>query len=105
MMVMVVLCVDDGEDVRRYVLHVIFYYFDISLFLIMTMSLYQELHTPDRHWQQRTWVPARWLSRVWFSATPWTVARRAPLSMEFSRQESWSGLPFPIPGDLPNPGV
>ena len=49
MMVMVVLCVDDGEDVRRYVLHVIFYYFDISLFVIMTMSLYQELHTADCH--------------------------------------------------------
>ena len=33
--------------------------------------------------------------------TPWTVARQAPLSMEFSRQEYWSGLPFPPPGDLP----
>ena len=33
----------------------------------------------------------------------WTVARQAPLSMEFSRQEYWSGLPFPSPGDLPNP--
>ena len=38
-------------------------------------------------------------------ATPWAVARQAPLSMEFSRQEYWSGLPFPSPGDLPNPGV
>ena len=38
------------------------------------------------------------------SATPWTVAHQAPLSMEFSRQEYWSGL-FPSPGDLPNPGV
>ena len=37
--------------------------------------------------------------------TPWTVARQAPLSMEFSRQEYWSGLPFPSPGDLPNPGI
>ena len=37
--------------------------------------------------------------------TPWTVAHRAPLSMGFPRQESWSGLPFPSPGDLPNPGV
>ena len=37
--------------------------------------------------------------------TPWTVARRAPLSMGFSRQEYWSGLPFPSPGDLPNPGM
>ena len=37
--------------------------------------------------------------------TPWTVARQAPLSMGLSRQESWSGLPFPPPGDLPHPGM
>ena len=37
--------------------------------------------------------------------TPWAVARQAPLSVEFSRQEYWSGLPFPIPGDLPDPGI
>ena len=39
------------------------------------------------------------------SVTPWTVAYQAPPSMGFSRQESWSGLPFPSPGDLPNPGI
>ena len=38
-------------------------------------------------------------------ATPWTVACQAPLSMEFSRQEYWSGFPFPSPRDLPDPGV
>ena len=38
-------------------------------------------------------------------ATPWTVACQAPLSMGFSRQEYWSGLPFPSPGDLPDPGI
>ena len=38
-------------------------------------------------------------------ASPWTAARQAPLSMGFSRQEYWSGLPFPSPGDLPNPGI
>ena len=38
-------------------------------------------------------------------ATPWTVACRAPLSMKFSRQEYWSGLPFPSPGDLPDPEI
>ena len=38
-------------------------------------------------------------------ATLWTVARQAPLSMGFSRQEYWSGLPCPPPGDLPNPGI
>ena len=37
--------------------------------------------------------------------TPWTVASQAPLSMEFSRQEYWSGLTFSSPGDLPNPGI
>ena len=40
-----------------------------------------------------------------YLATPWTVARQAPLFMGFPRQESWSGLPFPSPGDLPNPGI
>ena len=39
------------------------------------------------------------------SATPWTVAHQAPLSMGFSRHEYWSGLPFPSPGDFPNPGI
>ena len=38
-------------------------------------------------------------------ATPWTVACQAPLSMGFSRQEYWSGLPFLSPGDLPDPGI
>ena len=41
----------------------------------------------------------------WYSATPWTVALQAPLSMGFSRQEYWSGLPCPPPGDLPDPGM
>ena len=45
------------------------------------------------------------LSRVWLFAAPGTVAYQAPLSMEFSRQEYWSGLPFPSPGDFPNPGI
>ena len=45
------------------------------------------------------------LSPVRLFATPWAVAYKAPLSMEFSRQEYWSGLPYPSPGDLPNPGI
>ena len=45
------------------------------------------------------------LSCVRFFATPWTVAYQAPLSMGFSRQEYWSGLPFPSPGALNNPGI
>ena len=39
------------------------------------------------------------------SATPWTVARQAPLSMRISWQESWNWLPFPSPGDFPDPGI
>ena len=48
---------------------------------------------------------AQMLSHVQLLATPWTVALQAPLSMEFSRQDYWSGLPFPSPGDLPDPGI
>ena len=45
------------------------------------------------------------LSCIWLFAIPWTVACQAPLSMEFSRREYWSRLPFPFPRDLPNPGI
>ena len=45
------------------------------------------------------------LSCVWLIATLWTVACQAPLTMEIFRQEYWNGLPFPTPGDLPNPGI
>ena len=49
-------------------------------------------------------VKVRLLSCVRLFATPWKVAYQAPPSMGFSRQEYWSGLPFPSPGDLPYPG-
>ena len=45
------------------------------------------------------------LSRVRLFVTPWAVARQAPLAMGFSRQEYWSELPFPPPGDIPDPGI
>ena len=45
------------------------------------------------------------LSRVRLFVTPWTIAHQAPPPMGFSRQEYWSGLPFPSPGDLPDPGI
>ena len=45
------------------------------------------------------------LSCVQLFVTPWTVVHQAPLSMEFSRQECWSGLPFSFLGGLPNPGI
>ena len=44
-------------------------------------------------------------SVVSYSLNPWTVARQVPLSMRFSREEYWRGLPFPPPGDLPDPGI
>ena len=44
-------------------------------------------------------------SWVWLFASPWTVAHKAPLSMGFSRQGYWSGLPFSPPGNLPDPGI
>ena len=50
-------------------------------------------------------VKVKSLSHVRLFATPWTVAYQAPQSMGFSRQEYWSGLPFPSPGDLPNTGI
>ena len=53
-------------------------------------------------WQRPSWCS---LSRVRLIATPWTAAYQAPLSMEFSRQEYWSGLPCPPPGSLPDPGI
>ena len=49
-------------------------------------------------------VKVKLLSHIWLFATPWTVAYHVPPSMGFSRQEYWSGLPSPSPGDLPNPG-
>ena len=65
------------------------------------------------HWHRRDTGPRKTgglccvflLYRVWLFMTPWSVAHQASLSMEFSRQEYWSGLPCPPPGDLPGPGV
>ena len=50
-------------------------------------------------------VKVKSLSRVQLFVTPWTVTYQDPLSMGFSRQEYWSGLPFPSPGDLADPGI
>jgi len=50
-------------------------------------------------------MPAQLLSHVQIFGTPWSIARQALLSMEFSRQEYWSRLPCPPPGNLPDPGI
>ena len=57
------------------------------------------------HLQSLIFLKVKSLSHVRLFATPWTVAHQAPPSMGFSRQEYWSGLPFPFPGDLSNPGI
>ena len=51
------------------------------------------------------WSKVKSLSRVLLFVAPWTVAHQAPLSVGFSRREYWSGLPFPSPGELPDPGI
>ena len=76
------------------------------------------VHMRKKHSRQRAqqgWAPWDWnirmkvkvksLSHVRLFANPWTVPCQAPASMGFSRQEYWSGLPFPSPGDLPFPGM
>ena len=51
------------------------------------------------------WKKVKFLGHVWHFVTSWTVACQAPPSMGFSRHKYWSGLPFPSPGDLPDPGI
>ena len=65
---------------------------------------FKEEHISDPQSSLSTFVLSHF-SRVRLFATPWTVVRQAPLSMAFSRQEYWSGLPFPSPGHLPHPGI
>ena len=60
---------------------------------------------PIWHWVLGMKVKVKLLSRVQLFATPWIVGHQAPPSMWFPRQEYWSGLPFPSPGDLPDPGI
>ena len=69
-------------------------------------SLWHHLHLQaDSLHQPPGKVKVKSLSCVRLSATPWTVARQALLSMGFSRPKYWNGQPFPSPGDLPNPGT
>ena len=57
------------------------------------------------HMDVTRWSIVKSLSHVRLFVTPWTVAHQVPWSMGFSRHEYWSGLPFPSPGDLPDPGI
>ena len=61
--------------------------------------------SPNKTMKVKVKVKVKSLSHVQLFPTLWTIAHQAPLSMGFSRQEYWSRLPFPSPGDLPNPGI
>ena len=62
-------------------------------------------HQPEKRAISSSPPSALCFSHVWVFSTPWTVAHQASLSKGFPRQEYWSGLPFPPPGDLPHPGI
>ena len=69
--------------------------------------LWRELYSQNRHFIQSlgSYVCVCMLSHVQLFVTPWTVAHQSFLSMGFPRQEYWSGLPFPLPGDLSDLGI
>ena len=69
------------------------------------LNLNKKICTSSQLCRLVTLVVVIMLSHVWRFVTPWTVACQAPLSMGFSRQEYWSGLPFPPPRDLYDPGI
>ena len=77
---------------------------------IQRMDLWTQLGKERVGWTEKVaqiyiYTGAQPFSCVWLFATPQTVARQAPLSMGFPRQECWSGLSFPSPEDFPNPGI
>ena len=73
--------------------------------LLPTSDLLKKVGKTTRLFKVKVRVKVKLLSHVRLFAIPWTVAHQAPLPMGFSRQEYWSGLPFPSPGDLPDPGI
>ena len=83
----------------------------MNITVIASRSLFLHLHQPSSELTPLSCTPIVFciifivLSHIWLGATPWTIACQVPLSMEFSRQEIWSGLPFPSPEDLPNAGI
>ena len=87
--------------------HIIFYSQSVySGAFVLKYSLFKErIWGQGLHMGIYVKVKVKSLSRVQLFATPWTIAHQAPPSMEFSRQGCWSGLPFPSPGDLPDPGI
>ena len=70
---------------------------------IVSPCIFHEVMVPDA--MILAYLPYQLLTRVLLLAVPCTIAQQAPLSMGFSRQQYWSGLPFPSMGDLPHPGI
>ena len=94
------------DPITNIVLHLIYYlsidHSNLLLFLIFSFSILQTLlyiYLKDFNMHMCMCASVVWL------CNPWTVACQSPLSMEFSRKEYWSRLPFPTPGNLPNPGI
>ena len=86
-----------------------FYHLFLSLFLppfltpFLLFLISKEF--PNKFQSSCHFIPAQLLGRVQFFAVPWTIVHQAPLFMGFSRQEYWNGMPFPPPGDPPDPGI
>ena len=72
---------------------------------ILQARLQQYVNWEDYDPSEVKWCEVKSLSHVQLFVIPWTVAYQAPLSMGFSRQEHCNGLPFPSPGDVPDPGI
>ena len=95
----------------KYVFSLCFYFFfkkKCPLHSVLVKVKWDNTYKAVKHFtnvgHKWTWSEVKLLSRVRL-CDQWTVAHQAPLSMEFSRQEYWNGLPFPSPGDLPDPGI
>ena len=78
---------------------------NMNKFHHLTMKIQFQAESPTHLPVLSVWLCACMFSHVWLFATLWTIVHQAPLSVGFSRQEYWSALPCPLPGDLPNPGI
>ena len=74
-------------------------------FILLREQQVKDVANLNTHMHIHMCIHTQTLSCVQLFATPWIIACQAPLPMGFSRQKYWSGLPFPSPGDLPDPGI
>ena len=89
-----------SQEVRSLLLH-----HSLNSVCFFVMCLVMVVRNQCKHFLSNSLLLLSHFSHIQGFATLWTVARQAPLSMGFSRQEYWSGLPCPPPGDLPDPGI